>query len=193
MMLAELPQAEFGDAEIIFAARNRIATDEFLARLWYFHPKGDQHARRPGTYVTATDLPAVEAEPVQPEPIKPLPPVQDQWLKLANEYLAGRKLDPIAPAGPTVREIQRVVCEFYKLPFIDLISKRRDKTVIRPRFVAIHLCRKHTQRSLPDIARRFGGRDHTSALSSLRRMKTWIEADSDLAAEVAEIEARICA
>lgn len=190
MILADLPQSEYADAQAMAFARNKLATDELLARLWYHHPKGDCLAGKRGKYVVEVEPEPVVEPPQQPEP---LPPVQDQLLKLANDLIGCRGNDSMAPVGPTVREVQRVVCEFYGLPFVDMISKRRDKAVIRPRFVAIHLCRKHTQRSLPDIARLFGGRDHTSALAAIRRMKTWIESDSDVAAEVAEIEARLTA
>lgn len=76
---------------------------------------------------------------------------------------------PDAPA-PTVATIQSVVADFYGLTRLELISDRRAREVARPRQVGMWLAKKLTTRSLPDIGRRFGGRDHTTVLYAVRRI-----------------------
>ncbi|MDB5195366.1 MAG: dnaA [Parcubacteria group bacterium] len=70
----------------------------------------------------------------------------------------------------TVDEIQKAVCAYYGLKQMDLISERRARAVARPRQVAMWICKQVTARSLPDIGRRFGGRDHTTVLHAVRRI-----------------------
>lgn len=71
----------------------------------------------------------------------------------------------------TVDMIQKTVAEHYSLKQADLISERRARAVARPRQVAMWLAKQITTRSLPDIGRRFGGRDHTTVLHAVRRIE----------------------
>ena len=71
----------------------------------------------------------------------------------------------------TVDQIQKAVAEHYSLTQADLISERRARAVARPRQVAMWLAKQITTRSLPDIGRRFGGRDHTTVLHAVRRIE----------------------
>ncbi|MBX3483677.1 chromosomal replication initiator protein DnaA [Phenylobacterium sp.] len=71
----------------------------------------------------------------------------------------------------TVDTIQKTVAEHYALKQADLISERRARAVARPRQVAMWLAKQITTRSLPDIGRRFGGRDHTTVLHAVRRIE----------------------
>lgn len=71
----------------------------------------------------------------------------------------------------TVDQIQKAVAEHYQLKQADLISERRARVVARPRQVAMWLAKQITTRSLPDIGRRFGGRDHTTVLHAVRRIE----------------------
>jgi chromosomal replication initiator protein len=71
----------------------------------------------------------------------------------------------------TVDMIQKTVSEHYGLKQADLISERRARAVARPRQVAMWLAKQITTRSLPDIGRRFGGRDHTTVLHAVRRIE----------------------
>ena len=76
-------------------------------------------------------------------------------------------------AGPktSIEDIQRKTAEFYKLDVKDFYSPQRARRVARPRQVAMYLARKLTTRSLPEIGRRFGGRDHTTVLHACRRIE----------------------
>ncbi len=71
----------------------------------------------------------------------------------------------------TVDIIQKTVAEHYALKQADLLSERRARAVARPRQVAMWLAKQITTRSLPDIGRRFGGRDHTTVLHAVRRIE----------------------
>jgi chromosomal replication initiator protein len=84
----------------------------------------------------------------------------------------------------TVDHIQKTVAEHYNLKQADLISERRARAVARPRQVAMWLAKQITTRSLPDIGRRFGGRDHTTVLHAVRRIEQLKAEDPALARDV---------
>jgi chromosomal replication initiator protein len=84
----------------------------------------------------------------------------------------------------TVDMIQKLVSEHYGLKQADLISERRARAVARPRQVAMWLAKQITTRSLPDIGRRFGGRDHTTVLHAVRRIEALKEEDATIARDV---------
>jgi len=71
----------------------------------------------------------------------------------------------------TIDNIQRVVADYYKLKMSDLLSKRRSRSVARPRQVAMALAKELTNYSLPEIGESFGGRDHTTVLHACRKVK----------------------
>lgn len=84
----------------------------------------------------------------------------------------------------TVDMIQKAVSEHYGLKQADLISERRARAVARPRQVAMWLAKQITTRSLPDIGRRFGGRDHTTVLHAVRRIEALKEDDAAIARDL---------
>jgi chromosomal replication initiator protein len=84
----------------------------------------------------------------------------------------------------TVDHIQKTVAEHYALKQADLISERRARAVARPRQVAMWLAKQITTRSLPDIGRRFGGRDHTTVLHAVRRIEALKAEDPQIARDV---------
>ena len=71
----------------------------------------------------------------------------------------------------TVDDIQKAVAEHYSLRQADLLSVRRNRAIARPRQAAMWLAKQLTTRSLPDIGRRFGGRDHTTVIHAVRRIE----------------------
>lgn len=87
--------------------------------------------------------------------------VQSLWRGLIEVY----------PTRLTVKDIQRAVCVYYRISHDDLVGERRLRRLVRPRQVAMWLCRKLTDRSMPDIGRRFGGRDHTTVLHAYRQIE----------------------
>ncbi|MBX2834426.1 MAG: chromosomal replication initiator protein DnaA [Micavibrio sp.] len=84
----------------------------------------------------------------------------------------------------TIDEIQRKVAEHYNLKMADMHSARRARNVARPRQVAMYLAKMLTSRSLPEIGRKFGGRDHTTVMHAVRKVEELIEADSQIAQDV---------
>ncbi|WP_347329853.1 chromosomal replication initiator protein DnaA [Marinimicrobium locisalis] len=79
-----------------------------------------------------------------------------------------------------IDNIQRVVGEYYKIKLNDLLSKRRSRSVARPRQVAMALAKELTNHSLPEIGEAFGGRDHTTVLHACRKIKQMQEEDADI-------------
>ncbi len=84
----------------------------------------------------------------------------------------------------TIDEIQRKVAEHYNIKFSDMHSARRARNVARPRQVAMYLAKQLTARSLPEIGRKFGGRDHTTVMHAVRKIEELIEQDSAFAQDV---------
>jgi chromosomal replication initiator protein len=80
----------------------------------------------------------------------------------------------------TVDDIQKATAEHFGLKQADLISERRNRAIARPRQAAMWLAKQMTTRSLPDIGRRFGGRDHTTVLHAVRRIEALKAADPQL-------------
>ena len=80
----------------------------------------------------------------------------------------------------SIDNIQRVVAEYYKIKIADLLSKRRNRSVARPRQVAMSLAKELTNHSLPEIGDAFGGRDHTTVLHACRKIKELRESDADI-------------
>ena len=91
----------------------------------------------------------------------------------------------------TVDKIQRVVAEAFSITHNDMTSKRRARDIARPRQVAMYLCKKLTKRSLPDIGRRFGGRDHTTVMHAVKRINQLCAEDSAFDARVRAVEASL--
>ena len=81
----------------------------------------------------------------------------------------------------TIEEIQRKVAEHYNVRLSDLIGPKRMRTIARPRQVAMYLSKQLTLRSLPEIGRRFGGRDHTTIMHGVRKIEELMAMDSQLA------------
>jgi chromosomal replication initiator protein len=90
-------------------------------------------------------------------------------LEFAKEAL--RDLLALQEKLVTVGNIQKTVAEYYKIRIADLLSKRRSRSIARPRQVAMALAKELTNHSLPEIGDAFGGRDHTTVLHACRRVK----------------------
>ncbi|PXZ03088.1 chromosomal replication initiator protein DnaA [Gilliamella apicola] len=80
----------------------------------------------------------------------------------------------------TIENIQKTVAEYYKIKVSDLLSKRRSRSVARPRQVAMALAKELTNKSLPEIGDGFGGRDHTTVLHACRKIAELKEENNDI-------------
>ena len=81
----------------------------------------------------------------------------------------------------TIEEIQKKVAEHFNTRLSDMSSARRARAVARPRQVAMYLSKQLTSRSLPEIGRKFGGRDHTTVMHAVSRIESLINSDSAIA------------
>lgn len=84
----------------------------------------------------------------------------------------------------TIEEIQRRVSEHYNIRLSDMIGPKRVRSYARPRQVAMYLCKQLTSRSLPEIGRRFGGRDHTTVMHGVRRIEELRVQDGQIAEDI---------
>ena len=84
----------------------------------------------------------------------------------------------------TIEEIQRQVSEHYNIRLSDIIGPKRVRTIARPRQVAMYLAKQLTSRSLPEIGRRFGGRDHTTIMHGVRRIEELKGHDNQIAEDI---------
>ncbi len=84
------------------------------------------------------------------------------------------------PKRVKIEDIQRIVARHYNVSRADVLSARRTHTVVRPRQIAMYLAKVLTLRSLPEIGRRFGGRDHTTVLHAVRKIESLLKADTTL-------------
>lgn len=115
---------------------------------------------------------------------------------VANAHFTGRPIDvelvreslkdllALQDKQVGIDNIQRVVAEYYKIKISDLLSKRRSRSVARPRQVAMSLAKELTNHSLPEIGDAFGGRDHTTVLHACRKIKALKEEDVDIREDV---------
>ncbi|MEX3017502.1 chromosomal replication initiator protein DnaA [Gymnodinialimonas hymeniacidonis] len=90
----------------------------------------------------------------------------------------------------TMDEILKKTCDYYKIRQVDIISQNRQRAIARPRQMAMYLCKKLTTRSLPEIGKKFGGRDHTTILYGVRKIEELMQIDSQIA-EDAELLRRM--
>lgn len=84
----------------------------------------------------------------------------------------------------TIEEIQRKVSDHYNIRLSDMIGPKRTRTIARPRQVAMYLAKTLTTRSLPEIGRRFGGRDHTTIMHGVRKIEELKTGDSQLSEDL---------
>ncbi|MDF2621775.1 MAG: chromosomal replication initiator protein DnaA [Xanthobacteraceae bacterium] len=123
---------------------------------------------------------------------------------LAHNQLTGREITPevaesalrdlIRTAEPKrirIDDIMRAVTKRYSVSRADILSQRRTANVVKPRQIAMYLAKTLTLRSLPEIGRRFGGRDHTTVLHAVRKIDGLVTSGADVAAEVKALEAML--
>lgn len=91
---------------------------------------------------------------------------------------------PSEPRRVKIEDIQKLVASHFNVSRADILSSRRTANVVRPRQIAMYLSKTLTLRSLPEIGRRFGGRDHTTVLHAVRKIETLASTDTALSDEI---------
>ncbi|WP_291869691.1 helix-turn-helix domain-containing protein [Bradyrhizobium sp.] len=156
----------------IAGARNGSA--KLLASMQAHH---DFNVALPAEVVVAPSPPQVAVATVDPEPKK-------IWFSVIGEMDVTRD-------EPRIDDIRRAACRHFNITKVNFNSERRTKNVVYPRHVAMYLARQLTTRSLPEIGRQFGGRDHTTVLHGARKIEAGILADWKIAYDVAHVEAML--
>ncbi|RME64864.1 MAG: chromosomal replication initiator protein DnaA [Alphaproteobacteria bacterium] len=91
----------------------------------------------------------------------------------------------------TIEDIQKATAEHYNIRLADMLSARRERGIVRPRQVAMYMAKKLTTLSLPDIARAFRGRDHTTVLYAVNRIDELRQVDNGLEADIRMLTRRL--
>ena len=91
----------------------------------------------------------------------------------------------------SVEDIQRAVCHHFHLRSSDLVSKDRHKSVAFARHVAMYLCKQRLKCSFPELGRAFGGRDHTTVMSAVRKIEAQRDTDPEVRAHLEALERKL--
>lgn len=150
-------------------AKNMNSCNALLSRLVQFH--GEE-------FLTVAPVVVLEPPP-EPEPPEPNLAVA----KVVIEIEEG-------PRKPTIAEIRKCVAKHFNISVNELESSRRIAKIVQPRQICFYLARKLTTRSLPEIGRRLGGKDHTTVLHGSRKIEQRISEDPALAKTIAQLEAQ---
>ena len=111
-----------------------------------------------------------------------------------TKEVAEEILKTIASSGPTglsVEAIQREVASYFEVKVLDLKGPKRHRAVSHPRLIAMYLSRQLTQMSYPEIGSRFGGKDHSTVISAVRRIEKKIAEDASLRSVVSTLTSRL--
>lgn len=122
-----------------------------------------------------------EAVAAQTDPPRQLPPMKEPWFRIVD----------VTPHRIRVVDIIEACALRYKVLVGDIISARRKAEVVRPRQVACFLARHLTLRSLPEIGRRMGDRDHTTMIASIRKIERLRQTDTCLEMDLRVIAAAV--
>ena len=160
-----------------------LATDEFIA--------SREDAERGSRALLEAIFRTIGIE--APKPIeKPKPPQIKIARQLAHIPAACPHCGaPAKPQHALVAHIQHTVAAYYGLDPITMKSARRSLDIARPRQVAMYLAAKLTPKSLPDIGRRLGGRDHTTVLYAIRAVEKRIQTDAEVMLDVEVLTERL--
>jgi chromosomal replication initiator protein len=91
----------------------------------------------------------------------------------------------------TIEDIQKTVVSYYNISMHDFMSSRRSRSVARPRQIAMYLSKKMTTKSLPDIGRRFSGRDHTTVIHAIKKVEELMIQDKNFENEVKDLNQKL--
>lgn len=171
--------------------RNVRATDELLARLIHYHSVPVDDGAQIIQAVQVSEI--LEVTPNEPKPVLLPPPVGieitliDGSKARVSEKMIEQAWETLATTfkGPSIALIQSVYCRRYGVSKADMIGHRRQAAIVKHRMLAVYLCRVLTERSFPDIGRKFGGRDHTTVLHSVKRIEQKMATNPIFAEEVA--------
>lgn len=115
---------------------------------------------------------------------------QDMTVELAAEAL--KDIIPSArPQKVTIYDIQKIICDFYGIKIEELKGRKRNRSVVLPRQIAMYLSRELTDLSLPKIGEEFGGKDHTTVIHAHEKIQSMLRTDRNIQKSVQELTSRI--
>jgi len=161
-----------------------------------YHRKHKERMARLGMKPVTAVKPEPVAKPVEPE-ILPMSAL-DEWIARQKQiyqpwFSIVEEIDPPSPRQPRVEDIQKACARYYGVTRNDIVSARKTANVVRPRQVGYYLSKVLTGKSLPEIGRRFGNRDHTTILHSVRKIAALVKIDPELSDEIESIKAELAA
>lgn len=156
------------DGAAVKHAKNKASSRKLLMALFYHH----------GT--NANMSPPKGWKKREPKP------VEAPKVTFRAEKDVAADIDPLK-----IEDIKREICEYFDITRMELVSPRRNVMSVRCRHIAMLMCKRFTGRSLPEIGRRLGGRDHSTILHGIRRIEELSKADWMIAYDVAHIEATL--
>jgi chromosomal replication initiator protein len=115
--------------------------------------------------------------------------LQNQLQEQINSARTLHNMAAVNTFYPRIEHIQKAVCLHFHCSVVDMCSPRRMGGLVRPRHIAMYLARKLTIRSLPEIGRLFGGRDHTTVLHAVRRIEKLRAEDPAVDEQIKTVEA----
>lgn len=124
--------------------------------------------------------------PLNPAPPIDVPPVEEFY----STFWCWDLVTCQSKRPATAKNIMEVVGADFGVSVFDIISARRHKSLLMPRFIAVYLCRKLTLLSLNQIGQRFGGRDHATIRHAIRKIEAEMETDAALSNRVLYLQAR---
>jgi len=169
----------FYDTEPYWVSVSRNGSEKLLSALREHH-KLSEPLPEPQSAAAATVAPIkIEIAPAAPIVLRPSCP---RWFSIVDEP---------KPINPKVSDIKQAACKYFDVTLVDLDSARRTLELVYPRQVVMYLAKTLTGKSLPEIGRRLGGRDHTTVLHGIRKIELLVRSDWTKALDVALVEAML--
>jgi chromosomal replication initiator protein len=112
-------------------------------------------------------------------------------ITMESSRLALRDLIAVHERLISIDNIQKVISDYYNVSLSDLLSKSRSRSIARPRQIAMTLAKELTEKSLPEIGRAFGGRDHTTVIHACKKIKELVESDSKISKDYKNLQRQL--
>jgi chromosomal replication initiation ATPase DnaA len=144
----------------------------------------------PASGQAAADVPATDGTGGELRQIKDkLDALERLFLQLSQSLAAAATLrQDDRTRAPSILDIKHAICRRYGVTMGEIDSPQHDAKLVRPRHIAMYLAHRLTLKSLPEIGRGFGGRDHTTILNAKKKIAKLRAEDRDFAQELAELE-----
>tara|TARA_B100001123_G_scaffold441913_2_gene584204 strand:+ start:5696 stop:7126 length:1431 start_codon:yes stop_codon:yes gene_type:complete len=117
--------------------------------------------------------------------------IYNKFPSISESKIILRDLINFAENHVTVDNIKKIVCEYFKINLLEMLSQRRSRYLVRPRQIAMYLTKNLTSKSLPDIGREFSNRDHTTVIHSVKTIEKLKDKDEDIKKAIEKIKNKI--